>query len=352
LAPASYTVEWWEQDLAHAGGDLQALSDDPRVSLARPSVTMAIELATEYDCPLHPEYTYLWHDLSVSALDSLADELTTGHWERADGTELARYSSDASLVLEPSETVSDALETLLVAHPQEPDRVVVPDALALVHSAGLTAALERTWTLEDLSAAARDWAAEAAPPGANAVRAVCEIAPFSIRERAPTRIGARMGRPEKSEKRELSPAVHTLFPIGEAGGSQRDVAAAADWMADRNAKAGEIEVQLARRACTECGDHTFRARCPGCNGVTRPRYVCRSCEIPVAPDAAGRAVCPRCDGEADATERRSLDLKSEYRTALENVGEREAAFDVLKGVKGLTSAEKVPEPLERGILRA
>jgi DNA polymerase II large subunit len=161
-----------------------------------------------------------------------------------------------------------------------------------------------------------------------------------------------MGRPEKSEKRDLSPAVHTLFPIGEAGGSQRDVGAAADWLADRNAKAGEVEVQLARRACSACGEHTFRARCPECNGVTRPRYVCRDCSIPVVPDESGRATCPRCEGEASAVERRKIDLKSEYRDALENVGERESAFDILKGVKGLTSAEKVPEPMEKGVLRA
>ena len=352
LAPASYTVEWWEQDLAHAGGDLQALSDDPRVSLARPSVTMAIELATEYDCPLHPEYTYLWHDLSVSALDSLADELTNGHWERADGTELATYSSDASLVLEPSETVPDALETLLVGHTQEPDRVVVPDALALVHSAGLTAALERTWTLEDLSAAARDWAAEAAPPGANAVRAVCEIAPFSIRERAPTRIGARMGRPEKSESRELSPAVHTLFPIGEAGGSQRDVTAAASWTADQQSPPGEVDVEIARRTCPACDEAGFQARCRACGAATEPAYRCRDCGVPATPDDAGRASCPRCGGVATAAEYKPVDLKGEYDRALSALSERAASFDILKGVKGLTSAEKLPEPIEKGILRA
>jgi DNA polymerase II large subunit len=358
LAPASYTPEWWVQDLEHAGADVQALEDDPRVNLEAPPAERALEWATEYDCPLHPTYTYLWHDLPVEQFDRLAGAVSEGHWAEADGMALAPddgadETADAegdTLVLPRSEFVTDALELLLVEHTQGEETVTVPDAKPFVLSLGLTASLEREWTRSDLSAEARQWGSD--EPGENSVRAVCEVAPFEVRERAPTRIGSRMGRPEKSEKRDLSPAVHTLFPIGEAGGSQRDVAAAADWMADRHAKAGEVEVQISRRVCPECNTHTFRARCPECDSVTNPRYACRDCGTPAVPDANGRAVCPRCESNATPVEYRKLDLKSEYRNALESVGEREASFDVLKGVKGLTSAEKVPEPMEKGILRA
>jgi DNA polymerase II large subunit len=358
LAPASYTPEWWVQDLDHAGADVQALEDDPRVDLEAPPAERALEWATEYDCPLHPTYTYLWHDLPVEQFDQLAGVVCEGHWAETDGMALAPDDgadepADAegdTLVLPRSEFVTDALEVLLIEHTQGEETVTVPDAKPFVLSLGLSESLEREWELVDLSAEARQWGSD--EPGENAVRAVCEVAPFEIRERAPTRIGSRMGRPEKSEKRDLSPAVHTLFPLGEAGGSQRDVAAAADWMADRHAKAGEVEVQISRRVCPECNTHTFRARCPECESVTKPRYACRDCGTPAVPDANGRAVCPRCESNATPVEYRKLDLKSEYRNALESVGERESTFDVLKGVKGLTSAEKVPEPMEKGILRA
>jgi DNA polymerase II large subunit len=358
LAPASYTPEWWVQDLEHAGADVQALEDDPRVNLEAPPAGRALEWATEYDCPLHPRYTYLWHDLPVEQFDRLAGAVSEGHWAEADGMALApddgpddeTPAEGDTLVLPRSEFLTDALELLLVEHTQGEETVTVPDAEPFVLSLGLSESLEREWELGDLSAEARQWGSD--EPGENSVRAVCEVAPFEVRERAPTRIGSRMGRPEKSEKRDLSPAVHTLFPIGEAGGSQRDVAAAADWMADRHAKAGEVEVQISRRVCPECNTHTFRARCPECETVTKPRYACRDCGTPAVPDANGRAVCPRCESDATPVEYRKLDLKSEYRNALESVGEREASFDVLKGVKGLTSAEKVPEPMEKGILRA
>jgi DNA polymerase large subunit len=338
LAPASYTVEWWVQDLDHAGKDVQALHDDPHTDLDDPSIEEALAWVTEYDAPLHPQYTYLWHDLPVDQFEMLAEVVSEGHW-KGDDTSM--------LVIPRSNSVCEALETLLVEHTQGDETVTVPDALALVRSLGLTDDLEKQWTGDDLSAEAQTWT-----DGENAIKAVNEVAPFIVRERAPTRIGNRMGRPEKSEKRELSPAVHTLFPIGEAGGNQRDVTQATSHTESMHAATGQIEVQIARRECVDCETSTFKARCPDCNGVAQPVYECRSCDIRVEPDESGRAECPRCGDSASPVERRTLDLADEYRASLSSVGERESAFDILKGVKGLTSEEKVPEPIEKGVLRA
>jgi DNA polymerase II large subunit len=350
LVPASYTVEWWEQDLAHAGADVQALQDDPNVDLAHPDAGQALEWAEAYDAPLHPTYTYLWHDLPVDAFEALADAVETGgRFAEADGASLEAppaSGSDRTLVLPRSDTVTDALETLIVPHTQGEETVTVPDALPFVRSLGFTADLERTWDADDLSARARTWA-----DGENSHEAANEVAPFSLQERAPTRIGNRMGRPEKSESRDLSPAVHTLFPIGEAGGSQRDVAAAAS-QRDVTGKPGEVEVEVGRRECTECGERTFRARCPDCDGHTEPHYECRDCEIEVDPDESGRAECPRCGQLARTTEVRTVDVGSEYRDSMASIGERPGTFDILKGVKGLMSTHKVPEPMEKGVLRS
>jgi DNA polymerase II large subunit len=347
LIPASYVAEWWEQDLEHAGADVQALRDSPHVDLADPTAAQALEWAEAYDAPLHPKYTYLWHDLDVERFETLAAAAAEGHYAESDGAALEAPPDPATnrtLVIPRSEPVREALEVLLVQHSQGEETLTVPDALPLVRSLGLTDDLEQPW--DALSDGARNW-----DGGTNAMKAVCEVAPFDLQERAPTRIGNRMGRPEKSEKRDLSPAVHTLFPIGEAGGNTRDVAKAAAYTADMHATKGEIEVQVGRRACTKCGNGTFRARCE-CGGLTEPHYQCRDCEIDVEPDESGRAECPRCGFEATAVEYRKLNINTEYRNALKNVRERPSAFDVLKAVKGLTSATKVPEPIEKGILRA
>jgi DNA polymerase II large subunit len=349
LAPASYTVEWWQQDFERAGGNLQALADDPHVDLVDPTEEEALAWATEYDCPLHPSYTYLWHDISTQAFETLANAVEAGRVESASadgGVALDRPADGLGgvLVLPRTAETTRALESLLVEHRQTADELRVPTWGPFVRSLGFTLDLERTW--DDLSERARTW-----DEGDNAVEAVNEVAPFRIRERAPTRIGARMGRPEKSESRDLSPAVHTLFPISEAGGSQRDVSAAAKARGETGRR-GEVDVQLGRRLCPDCGTQTYKARCPDCAAHTEPHYECDDCGTVVEPDDAGRVHCDRCERDVTAAGWQSVDLNAELRGALDDVGEREASFDILKGVKGLMSSNKTPEPIQKGVLRA
>ncbi|MFB6134978.1 MAG: DNA polymerase II large subunit, partial [Halanaeroarchaeum sp.] len=332
LAPASYAVEWWVQDLQAAGANVQALRDSPHVDLDAPAPEQALNWARDHDAPLHPAYTYLWHDLDVDRFATLASAVATGRID------------DGRLHLDRSAPVREALEVLLVEHTQNEDSLVVPEWRPLARSLGVTTSLEREWTPEDLPDDARTWD--------TAMKAVNAVAPFEVRERAPTRIGNRMGRPEKSESRDLSPAVHTLFPIGDAGGNQRNVSEAATHTESMNDRPGRVRVELGVRECRECGENTYKPRCPSCGGRTDPYYECPECEIEVEPDESGRVECPRCEREIDAVEPQEVDLNTEYHEALKSVGERENAFDILKGVKGLSSAEKTPEPIEKGVLRA
>jgi len=373
LAPASYTVEWWVQDLDAAGADVQALQDDPRVDLADPTASEALDWATTHDAPLHPAYTYLWHDVSVDAFCDLSRAVAAGDVvsAEADGGALERSPSGAGsdeaadgdatgsgaagdrsiddpgvLVVERTEARRETLERLLVEHTQTSETLRIPDWVPLARSLGVTADLDREWTGEDLPAAAREWAG-----GENAVRAVQAVAPFAIRERAPTRIGNRMGRPEKSESRDLSPAVHSLFPIRESGGSQRSVGDAAR-ARDERGRRGVVDVQVGVRACPACDTHTYRTRCPDCATHTEPHFECDGCGTVVEPDESGRVYCERCERDVTSADWQTVDVGAELEAALDHVGEREAAYDILKGVKGLTSANKTPEPLGKGVLRA
>jgi len=375
LAPASYVQEWWEQDMMAADADLQALRDSPYIDLADPSPEEALEWAA--NAPLHPKYTYCWHDITVEQFGTLVDAVEAGSVVAAttdggaagagasgedEGTTDASApggdegaagasapdddesggESDAVLVLPDDEDVQEALEPLLIEHSQGEDAVRIEDWRPFVRSLGFDDELERRWG--ELSEEASAWP--------NAMKAVNEVAPFEVKERAPTRIGSRMGRPEKSESRDLSPAVHTLFPIGEAGGSQRDVAAATKHADEMSDTPGELTLRLGERACPDCGTHTFRSDCPDCGAATDPHFECRDCGVVCEPDESGRVECPRCERVVDNVREHTVDLHEEYRDALGTVGERESAFEILKGVKGLTSAEKVPEPMEKGVLRA
>ncbi|WP_435334281.1 DNA-directed DNA polymerase II large subunit [Haloarchaeobius sp. TZWWS8] len=335
LVPASYTVEWWRQDLAAAGCNVQALSDSPHVDLADPTAEEALDWVDAYDAPLHPKYTYLWHDVSVDRFEELAETVADGRIE------------GETLHVPRRGDVRETVEHLLLQHTQTEDELRIDDWLPFVLSLGLSRDLEKQWDADDLSLEAREW-----DGGDNAVKAVNEVAQFEIQERAPTRIGARMGRPEKSESRDLSPAVHTLFPIGEAGGTQRSVAEAAKFAPDMRSTPGRVEVQAGDRECPACGEHSYKTRCPNCDSRTEPYYFCPDCETELEPDDAGRVYCDRCEVDGTSVTFHEIDVKAEYWDAMDEVGEREASFQILKGVKGLMSTNKTPEPMAKGVLRA
>ncbi len=148
----------------------------------------------------------------------------------------------------------------------------------------------------------------------------------------PCRVGSRMGRPEKSGIREMSPRVHAIFPIGESGGPQRLVSEACS--------KGAIRVDVGPRTCHTCGRQTPLIRCHH-----RPN--------PSEPIA--------CGGRSSSSPRKKKGRRKGERTAIELapiMEEKRRSLgldklpDKIKAVKGLFSEEQVPEPLEKGILRA
>lgn len=146
--------------------------------------------------------------------------------------------------------------------------------------------------------------------------AVNEVSPVEIKNKAPAYIGTRVGRPEKSKERLMRPAPHGLIPIGNNGGSRRLVATAA--------KKGNIKVDISRRKCTnpDCGISSFGALCPKCGSPT----------------------------EMGKPSQKTVPLATMLKKASDNVKVRRV--DEVKGVIGMISESKLPEPIEKGILRA
>lgn len=307
LAPASYTFEWWAAEVKAAGGDptgLQTISGEQAIALSR-----------ELNVPLHPAHTYLWHDLSPEDFDTLATAASSDGF-----LESGRLSLPLSL--------KESLETLLVLHKVRDGRIIVEDPQPLLLCLGLEAndrGLKKSWDRMEGSA----------------LEMVNRLSGMTVRARAPTRIGARMGRPEKSDKRLMRPPPHVLFPVGETGGKSRSILEAAKHF-EANVT-GAVDVQIERRVCRECGREGFAFRCQ-CGGYTDKKRTCPKCNIP------GRERCPKCGEETSAAAPMHIDIRKLYLEALENLKEREP--ESLKGVLGLSSRDKTPEPLEKGILRA
>ena len=106
---------------------------------------------------------------------------------------------------------------------------------------------------------------------------VNKLSGLVVRARAPTRIGARMGRPEKSDKRLMRPPPHVLFPAGEEGGKSRSIQEAAKHSTSNTT--GIIHVEIERRVCKVCGKAGFSFRCE-CGSHTEKKRVCPKCNIP------------------------------------------------------------------------
>lgn len=315
FVPSPYVEEWWEQDL-----ELKT-AEKIKINTSRE----AFEVSEKYDVPLHPKYTLMWHDITTDDVIYLAKFIS----EKGSVSE-----GQLTLPVEPRS--KRALEILLIPQKVRNDTVIIsPDhTYVLLRCLGLN---------EDLSIKNTD---SYAGLDSHPWKAVSALSGITIMERAPARIGARMGRPEKSKLREMKPPVHVLFPVGEAGGTRRSLQDASSYSKSMNDRIGEIEIELGKRKCPECGAITFKNICDRCDTHTLPLYGCQECKI-----EGIKGNCPRCGKPTTPNVPMKIDIKGLYAAALKNVGERDN-FDIFKGVQGLISKEKTPEPLEKGILRA
>ena len=292
LVPGAYTLEWHLEELRAAGVPLDGRA-------YHPSFAEAVETARERGVPLHPRFLLFWHDLTSGEIRALSEFVEReGRW----------VSNALELPRDPE--VREVLVRLGFLHAPRGEGTLRGEeelSQALVAGLGL---------VPDRHGLARVAAAE--PVDIEPLVYVSRLAGVTIPARSPSRIGARVGRPEKARQRKMSPNVHVLFPVGDAGGAQRSLPEAA-----RQSQGRGVPTQLGVRECPQCHRTTVWPRC-SCGGHTRATGQVTTQELSVAPIWA------------QAVER--LDL----RRTPPNV----------KGVKGLLSAGKVPEPIEKGILRA
>ena len=333
LVPAGYAEEWWAEDLRKAistnfNGDLekaavharlptmrlQGFLQDPFVN--KPIFAEAINLSVKLGVPLHPAFTPFWSSLgSVDKLNSLRSWLLKSSVEY-DGEYASR------IVGENVEEVKQALETLCLPHRILDGKIVIEGDEARV----LAFCLGHRRFDVDFSDCE------------TVLDAVKKVTGVVVRDKAPTFVGARMGRPEKAKRREMKPLVHVLFPVGLAGGSQRDIIEAC--------KNGSVFVEVIRLKCPNCSGYVFRSKCPVCGSETVLELVCPRC---------GRTLnegetCLVCKVSAVPYGRLQIDVKRLLEEACSNLGV--PAPKILKGVKGLTNEAKIPEILEKGVLRA
>lgn len=313
LPHASWCWEWWLQVHQKA----TATTDDVALPGTLSGVEM-VTLAEQTGVPLHPDGTLLWHDLALLEVRAL------GEWVRHKGA----WAEGTLWLPAGDKDPKDLLVRLLALHKVEGDRLAIDPRLAypFLRCLGLDVEGEgEQRRLVDTSR--RRILYDPCQPDLKSryptVELVGRLAGFPVMPRAPCRIGGRMGRPEKADAREMKPPPHGLVPLGQAGGAQRLVREAAD--------KGVVEVEVGERQCQSCGRKHWRTFCD-CGGTTRP--------LPRPPRAGFE--------EKQLTQ---VDLRAELERARRAIG-LDRLPETVKGVLGVINKEKVPEPLEKALLRA
>jgi len=326
LMPAGYSEDWWAQDVKKALTEKQMDVDlSPYLAplYQKPSPRLAIEISEKLGVPLHPAYTYHFHDIKIEEFRELGDWLSKGEPD-FDGGSLERLR----IKIDPGP--KHTLEALGVPHRVEDGHAIIEEpALPLCRCLGLLEGA--SLTNEKLDSTIQSH------PTKDLMDIVQVLAGFPVRRKAPTSIGCRMGRPEKANPRMMSPPVHVLFPVSLRGGATRSVVKAAE--------GGEVFVEVARLECPECGTVALARKCPKCGATTNYTRVCTRCGRPASEER-----CLACNAPTAHFNQRMVDLKSLFNGALQKLGE--PSPDEVKGVRGMTSKFKIPEPIEKGILRA
>jgi DNA polymerase II large subunit len=317
LVASAWCEEWWEKEL-------EAKNIEPPNTLSAESL---FQLSKIHDVPLHPLFTYHWHDITPQQLKELVE------WLEKDATIVTEKERIREMVIKlaPAKKI---LEELLVPHRVVGEMVTVDgeNATALL----LTLCMKTTEKEQKLISPKFD---EIFSEDKSVLEMVNELSGVKIKMKAPTYVGARMGRPEKAKERAMDGSPNVLFPTGS---QMRSI-----MRLYRTAKAVEgngktITLELSRRRCVGCSSITPFLTCHLCGNKTIQEYKCQKCN-------ANGQMHEHCGVKTLPFEQQNINI-------VKMLEEARKVCDVfpqdLKGVKGLSNPTRIPERLEKGLLRA
>lgn len=316
LLPSGYVEEWWALEVKEKIKDSNQydledlkpyLKKDPKI----PTPEKAFELSENLDLPLHPHYLYLWRYLSYDNFLDFYQELFQKNQGRLD---------QDHLIVDKDSKAKSVLEELWITHKVDENKVEIDKKPSKV--------LKKLLKLDEDNL---DYL-----KGKNdVVNAIEDLSGFEIKEKAPNFLGARMGRPEKAERRVLKGKPQVLFPCGDEGGRYRNLIAAYE--------KETIENDVINYYCRNCNKTTPFPFCPDCGESTESIKICPKCGKKTSEDT-------HCGKETTRNSQREINVKELVDKAKENIGMSELP-ELLKAPRGIISKHKHVEPIEKGLLR-
>jgi len=333
LVPAGYCEEWWLGEVAQALGcsrreveqrlsSIVSAEDAALVcawwSSRKPGFALAEKLSRILKVPLHPAHLLYWSILSPEELAALGRWMCSGA-QQDDGRRVLSKGVEKAL-----------LEKIGAPHIVSAEHVVIPPDVA--RSMELALGLDARTPAEVLETLVA--ASLARKPSLETLNSLSSI---TLRDKAGTFIGCRMGRPEKGKMRKLTGSPHVLFPVGREGDQMRSFHAALE--------KGHVSADFALYECPTCVQPTVYAMCHRCGTEAEKRYYCRDCDKVLSVQTCA------AHGKIPGYRFQQVKLKEYFEHAL-SLFKEPSHPDLIKGVRGTSNKDHIPEHLLKGILRA
>jgi DNA polymerase II large subunit len=319
LIPSGYVEEWWALDLEKAAKNLNTHDENINKFIINPFDNIptpeeAIRISQEYSIPLHPAYTDFWGNLNLEELI----ELRTAFYKY--------FSSlEGKIIMDFDESIKKVLEKAFILHKVRDNKIHFNNDMNYIYKI--------LFNLNEKSIPQID-------NDDNVFSYLQKLSSIKIKNKAPHYMGTRMGRPEKAERKSMK-GVHSLFPLSDKVGNSR--------LVEKALELGKIKIDVCRKMCpnTNCRTITIHNICPKCGTHTELMKMCVDCKKLYPPNETN---CTKCSKLLQASSEATFNVKEHITFLLKTLSL--SLPKKMKAIFGLTNEFKIPEPLEKGILRA
>ena len=305
LMPSPYVREWHEKVLAEKELPYPTTFDE------------SMSQATKHSIPIAPDYVAFFNDVSGNDMQTLCKNISL---DMCKGT--AHIHHDALEIAYKLNINVKAHDNISNCEQENTYSLYGDNASVLLNITLVGAKDEGSW--KDKSG----------------LDFVNHYTSYEVRPRVTYRIGTRMAKPEKVSRREMKPPVHSLIPVGHDI-SSRMISEARD--------VGKKSIQIGWRYSPDYVKMEIRAesiREQISQGKATPTWLTTETICPHSGNMTEFLYSPTWSDPKSSWP--SYDFNSKWDEAVKIAGYR---TNKLKGVKGLTSQEKYPEHMAKGLLR-
>jgi len=321
LIRPGYVEEIWGLELKE-----KDLEMGKRINAFEIGFEEAVEISRKTKISLNPKFIFYWNQINKEGFENLLEWFSRAKIE--DKIILSFTKSEQ----EKYSLGKRALELLGVEHQVSTEHVIIDFETSKMLLANLGVNENGLKKLKEIYRE-KNFTEE------DVLKIVNELSEFEIRDKAGEFIGARMGRPEKAKLRKLTGSPNVLFVVGKEGGRLRSVNAARE--------EGFVSGDFSVFYCESCKKETIYPSCENCKAQTQKMHYCRSCK------ETSLKKCGKHEEDSQNHYYRKINMEHYFGKAKEVLGLKNHEIpQLIKGIRGTSSASRRVENLAKGILRA